>query len=94
MAEASKVQIFAIVGTRNPGNIAKKIEELKIKSLALTDDAWLAVFDGTTREFAEKLGIRQGEIGAAGLLFPIDNYSGRASKDVWEWIALNRPADD
>ena len=93
MPEAANKQIFMIVGTKNAPAIAAKILELKVPFLALKADAWLAAYAGTTKEFAEALGIRRGEIGATGLVIPVDNYSGRAAKEVWEWLNVNWPQD-
>jgi hypothetical protein len=58
----------------------------------LTADTWLVAYEGTTKSLAEKLGIRSGEVGT-GVVFPISNYSGRASSDTWEWLGLNVTRD-
>lgn len=93
MAEPAK-QVFVIVGTKNAPAIADKLLELEVRSHRLADNAWLAVYPGTARELAETLGIRKGEIGAAGLVIPFDSYSGRAASEVWEWLKVNWPESD
>ncbi len=94
MTEAPNKQIFAVIALRNTDAIAKKIRSLELPSLAVSDDVWLASYGGTTKEFAEALGIRSGEIGAAGLVIPVENYSGRAASEIWEWLKVNRPKND
>jgi hypothetical protein len=93
LTEAPNKQIFAVIALRNPDAIAKKIRSLEVPSLAVRDDVWLASYGGTTKEFAEALGIRSGEIGA-GLVIPVVNYSGRAASEIWEWLKVNRPKND
>ena len=93
MVEAPNKQIFAVIALKNAPALAAKIRDMELTSLSLTDDSWLAVYGGTTREFAEALGIRSGEIGVAGLVVPVENYSGRASSDVWEWLKVNWTAN-
>ena len=48
--------------------------------------AWFVVFRGTTVELSEKLGLTSGKSGSA-VVIPVNNYYGRASKDMWEWLA-------
>ena len=48
--------------------------------------AWFVVFKGTTIELSEKLGLTSGGSGS-GVVIPVNNYYGRASKDMWEWLA-------
>ena len=94
VSQVEKSQIFLVAGIKNPTAIAEKMRELEVKFCDVSDDSWLAVFSGTTREFAERLGIRSGEIGASGLVVPVENYSGRAAGEVWEWLKVNWPQND
>lgn len=48
--------------------------------------AWFVNFKGTTIELSEKLEITSGLCGS-GIVIPVNNYYGRTSKDVWEWLA-------
>jgi hypothetical protein len=91
VAETATKQVFAIIGIKNEPAIADKLRTLEVKSIALGRGGWLAVYGGTTREFAEALGIRNGEIGALGIVIPVENYSGRAASEIWEWLKVNRP---
>jgi hypothetical protein len=91
--------MFLIVATKTPEQIGTRIDELarhpdeSLKSYRLKQDTWFAAFNGTTRELAERLGIRGGERGA-GVVVSIENYSGRTKTDLWEWLRLNWPKDD
>ena len=94
MSLTVKNQIFLVVGIKNPPAIVEKMRALDTKYCNLSDSSWLAVFAGTTQEFSEHLGIRNGEIGASGLVVPVENYSGRAASEVWEWLKVNWPQND
>lgn len=72
--------------------MGKAVSAYAAKCLAVKDDTWLATFDGTAREFAEKIGIRPGETGS-GLVLSIGSFSGRAAPEIWEWLKVNWPAD-
>jgi hypothetical protein len=53
--ETTTKQVFAIIGIKNEPATANKLRSLGVKSLPLGDRGWLAVYGGTTREFAEAL---------------------------------------
>lgn len=59
--------------------------------LQVTDRGqWLIVGEGTAREISNKIGITGIEpppIGAS-VVFSASGYFGRASSEVWEWIAV------
>jgi hypothetical protein len=81
-------QIYAVVATRGADDIRLEIEKLPEDSFyGITDDAWLVAYEGTTRQLAERLGIRGGATGA-GLVLQADAYSVRASDDLWEWLKV------
>ena len=90
MPEAINKQVFVVVATRNADAIEGKIRELEIPFLAIKSDAWMLVYGGTSRELGDTLGIRNGEVGT-GMVFAVNNYSGRASPDIWEWLKVNWP---
>jgi len=50
---------------------------------------WLVASEGTAREVSDKLGITGVEppIVGSSMVFGISGYYGRASVEVWEWIA-------
>lgn len=85
--------VYAIIATRTPREIGRKIEaEHQGSYLAVRDDVWLVDYDGTTRGLAEALGIRKGETGS-GLVLSIGNYSGRANADIWDWLKVHMSGD-
>jgi hypothetical protein len=82
------MRVFIVVATITPPKVGEAITSLKLANYPLRSDAWLVASESTTRELAEKLGIRGGENGA-GLVCLIEGYSGRLVKDAWEWLALH-----
>ena len=90
MAEGANKQIFTIVATRNASAIRDAIKELGVQFIPIKEDSWILVYAGTTKELGDRLGIRGGETGSA-MIFAVNNYSGRASADIWEWLKVNWP---
>jgi hypothetical protein len=87
--------VFVVVVKRGANTVQERIAELPKKSVrALTDDAWLIDYDGTTKECAESMGIRGEESDASGIAFAVSNYSGRFSTDAWEWLRLHMTRGD
>lgn len=84
--------MFIVVATKGAAQVQTRIVALGVKHLRFKDDAWFVLFDGTPRELAERSGIRSGEAGT-GIVAPITSYSGRASKEVWDWIEANWKAE-
>lgn len=53
----------------------------------LADDKWFVVYDGSTRDLAEKAGVRAGdELIGTGLVLSVTTYSGRTSPGLWDWL--------
>ena len=46
-------------------------------------------YDGTTTELAEALGYGDDKAVGSGVVIPITNYSGYASKNLWEWLSIH-----
>jgi hypothetical protein len=68
-----------IVATANPENVGTEIrDKFRGKFYELKSDTWFVSFDGTTRQLAEEVGIRNGTIGS-GVVAPITGFSGRAN---------------
>jgi hypothetical protein len=82
--------VFIVVASRDPDKVGAAVQGLEVPHLAFKDDTWLISYEGTTRELADKLGIRPGTTGA-GLVCSLATYSGRTSPDVWEWLRINWP---
>ena len=45
-------------------------------------------FIGTTQELAREVGLKEGG-GASGVVLAINNYSGFADPNIWEWLRNN-----
>jgi hypothetical protein len=85
--------VFVALLNRLADKAIPKIDDLGSENIhKIKDDAYLIDFNGTTRELAEKIGIRGSEAGeATGIVFSIRNFSGRAPAEVWEWLSLHKP---
>lgn len=80
--------IFLVTATNDQAKV-----EASVKSnfpgeyyVVPNNTAWFVLFKGTTVELSGKLGLTSGENGS-GVVIPVNNYYGRASKDMWEWLA-------
>jgi|SRR5580700_5492884 hypothetical protein len=51
---------------------------------------WLVVGEGTAREVSNKIGITGVEPATIGtsVVFAVSGYFGRASSEMWEWVAV------
>jgi hypothetical protein len=86
--------IFLVRATREAPMVELRIKSVVPEShLAVTEDTWLIDYAGMTRELADLLGLLAADAAnGAGLVVAVENYSGRASADVWEWLKLHWPA--
>jgi hypothetical protein len=83
-------QVFIVLITGNEPAVAQKLREAVPESdwFEIADDKFAVAFDGTSRDLAEKIGIRGVPTLGSGIVFPITTYSGRADSALWEWLAL------
>jgi hypothetical protein len=82
------MNIFIAVPTESNPALRSRIEsEFPSDSYALPNGEWLIAFGGTTKELSDRLGVSQGQCGAAVVL-SVANYWGFADKNLWEWIAV------
>ena len=83
-------QVFILLITRNERAIAQKLREVVQESdlFEIAEDKFAIAFDGTSRDLAEKIGIRANPSIGAGIVFPITTYSGRSDPALWEWLNL------
>ncbi|WGR90995.1 hypothetical protein MTX26_10125 [Bradyrhizobium sp. ISRA443] len=79
--------MFLVAATRNPEKIKQAIQSLDLTVYELRFDLFVIKYNGTARELADKLGIREGTTGS-GLVVSFDGYSGRAPSDFWEWMKV------
>jgi len=83
--------LFAIFAASNPEAMKQKLAASQTKfpflSKATSNDSWLVIAPNvvTTQELSDALGITDGSVSGA-VVVRVENYFGRASTDIWEWI--------
>lgn len=82
--------IFVVTAVREPMKVEEGIKKLGVPHLSVAAGAWLVAFDGTSRELADKTGVRDG-LNGTGLVTSVGSYSGRAAPEVWEWLKVHWP---
>jgi hypothetical protein len=87
--------IFVVIATKEARQVGERIRAVQsdpeggiTSCYELKPDTWFVAYDGTTRQLAEALGVRSGETGS-GVVVSVENYSGRAGSDLWEWLRIN-----
>ena len=83
-------QVFILLVTSNEQAVAQKLREVIPESdlFEIAEDKFAVAFEGTSRDLAEKVGIRSNPSIGGGIVFPVTTYSGRADPSLWEWLAL------
>ena len=89
---ASPNTLFALFAASNPKALEQKLQAggtpFPLLNYKVSESSWLLIAPNTviTRELSDSLGISDGSV-SGGVLVRVENYFGRANKDVWEWIA-------
>ncbi|WP_146196928.1 hypothetical protein [Achromobacter pulmonis] len=84
-------QVYFVTALSKPSAVAERLPEVipdEGMIYKLANDKWFVVYDGISRELAEKLGMRGDPFISSGLVLPVSSYSGRAPTDLWEWLRL------
>lgn len=83
-------QVFLVVATQNADKILSRLEGFvgETDMYKVDSDKWVVSFSGTSRDLAEKAGIRGDDFVGSGLVLPINSYSGRSDPALWEWLNL------
>ena len=84
--------VFVIVAEANERTLSERIRETfpEAARYRLTTNAWLVDYEGTTRALSEALGMRSASPDRiTAIAFPISNWSGFFTNDVWEWLKLH-----
>lgn len=82
--------IYAIIPFREEEELRHKIDALD--TFVYDDEAPKAYFvsyKGTTRELAEAIGYNEPSSVGTGIVIPVPNYFGYASKHLWEWLNVH-----
>lgn len=87
--------VFFVTALSNADDVAQRIKTViqdEQDCYTLSDHQWFVVFDGLSRDLADKLGMRGDPCLGNGLVMPVTSYSGRAAPSLWEWLAaqMNR----
>lgn len=48
---------------------------------------WFVVASGTAKEISDKLGVTPGSEAGTAVIVTASGYYGRASSQIWEWVA-------
>jgi len=88
---ASTNTLFAVFAPTNAGALQAKFSASQTSfpflSKSTSQDSWLVIAPNrvTTQELSDALGVTDGAVSGA-IVVRVENYYGRASSDVWEWI--------
>jgi hypothetical protein len=88
---ATSNTLFAIFATSKPDAMRQKLEssqsDFPFLFKNVSTDSWLIIAPNaiTTKELSDSFGITDGTISPA-VVVRVENYFGRASSDIWEWI--------
>lgn len=78
--------IFAVIPFEPSPALQEKIRGLEVPTYdAEAPIVYFVSFKGTTRKLAEALGYNEKDE-ETGVVIPVSNYFGFASKDLWEWL--------
>lgn len=82
--------LYAVIPFSPEPAFAKSLAEVEGQVYkAYGPTTYFISYSGTTRELATALGLHDGSSGS-GVVLPISNYWGFASKDLWEWLDLRK----
>ena len=80
--------LFAVMVAKDHPNLVAKLQtSFPENHLKVANGQWIVSSLGTAKEVSDILGISEGEAGTTGIVCTIGNYFGRASSDIWEWMA-------
>lgn len=81
-------KMFAVLGqldnAETLGNAIK--QKFPEAHYPLANNTWIVIADSTAKGISDQLGITDGSIGA-GVVLLFTSYYGRASTQLWEWVA-------
>jgi hypothetical protein len=96
MAIVTFQNLFAILADPEnqvlPGILA---EVFPTSHIQIRPGQWFLVGSGTTQEISTKLKVTPGNEAGAAVILAVSGYYGRASAQVWEWVAaqVGKPTD-
>lgn len=82
--------IYAIIPFKEEEELRRKIEALgTFVYYDQAPNAYFVFYRGTTRELAEAVGYGEPSSVGTGIVIPVSNYFGYASKNLWEWLNVH-----
>lgn len=81
--------VFAVLTSRNDMDVRLEgvlKSEFPSDFYVIGRGQWLVAFEGTAKELYEKISPAESPF-AGTVVFGVGGYFGRASRDMWEWIA-------
>lgn len=87
MAIVGLTSLFAIMAPSDDPRLAAAIQgQYPADHLKVGPGQWIIADSGTSKDVSDKLGITTGTVGSA-IIVSFSGYYGRASTNIWEWIA-------
>ena len=84
--------IYAVIPFQDEGKLPNSVRKASRAVFDLyAPYAWFVAFDGTAGELADLIWPDDEETSSPaglGVVAPIDNYSGYASQELWEWLKV------
>ena len=93
MAAPSTKQVFLVVADSQADKVEERLTSLGVPMFKVTFNSWFVAYSGTASEASEDFGMRSENVVGTGVVVSVNNYGGRASPDMWEWLKLNWPAN-
>ena len=90
--------IFALFGVSKVAAVQTRLDSnlmpFVVLSLKVGNESWLLIAPPavTTEELSAALGISDGTT-SDGIIVKVDNYWGRATAGIWEWLTAKRGID-
>lgn len=89
--EVRAYDLYAIIPFEPSEKLRSNIDGLDVPVYAGEAPAvYFVSFKGTTNELSEAVGYGDDRQAGTGVVISISNYSGFASRDLWEWMELQQ----
>ena len=80
--------LFAILAPSDAPGLVQVLEaRFKDNYLKVGPGQWILSGSGTASDISKLIGISDGQVGTSAIVLLIGGYFGRASTDIWEWMA-------
>jgi sarcosine oxidase gamma subunit len=87
MAIVGLTSLFAIMAPSDDPKLEAAIQaKFPADQLKVGPGQWIIAATGTSKDISDQLGLTEGDVGSA-IIVSFSGYYGRASTNIWEWIA-------